>query len=78
MKNNLRNLAARDVDQLAAIIKSRLRNIHYRPTPGCRRAYGSYWHRATDRWGSRRIDTAVVDRYRGSCRDRTYLANRRS
>src|SRR5438132_8002706 len=23
---------------------------------GCRRAYGSYWNRVVDRWGSRRID----------------------
>src|SRR5690348_16347302 len=23
---------------------------------GCRRAYGSYWNRVTDQWGSRRID----------------------
>src|ERR1035441_8508497 len=23
---------------------------------GCRKAYGSYWNRVTDQWGSRRID----------------------
>jgi DDE superfamily endonuclease len=31
MKNGLGNLAARDVDQLAAIIRNRLRRIQYRP-----------------------------------------------
>jgi transposase len=31
MKNGLGNLAARDVDQLAAIIKNRLKRIQYRP-----------------------------------------------
>ena len=31
MKNGLGNLAVRDVDQLAAIIKSRLKRIQYRP-----------------------------------------------
>jgi hypothetical protein len=31
MKTGLGNLAARDVDQLAAIIKSRLKRIQYRP-----------------------------------------------
>jgi hypothetical protein len=31
MKNGLANLAARDVDQLAAIIKNRLKRIQYRP-----------------------------------------------
>jgi DDE superfamily endonuclease len=31
MKNGLGNLAARDVDQLAAIIKNRLKQIQYRP-----------------------------------------------
>ena len=31
MKNGLGNLAARDVDQLAAIMKSRLKHIQYRP-----------------------------------------------
>jgi putative transposase len=31
MKNGLGNLAARDVDQLAAIIKNRLKPIQYRP-----------------------------------------------
>jgi len=31
MKNGLGNLAARDVDQLAAIMKSRLKRIQYRP-----------------------------------------------
>ena len=25
-------------------------------TDGCRRAYGSYWNRVVDQWGSRRID----------------------
>ena len=25
-------------------------------TDGCRRAYGSYWNRVTDQWGSRGID----------------------
>ena len=34
MKNGLGNLAARDVDQLAAIIKNRLKTIQYRPA-GC-------------------------------------------
>ena len=32
MKNGLSNLAVRDVDQLAAIMKSRLKRIQY-PTP---------------------------------------------
>jgi len=31
MKNGLGNLMARDVDQLAAIIKNRLKRIQYRP-----------------------------------------------
>jgi len=31
MKNGLGNLAVRDVDQLAAIMKSRLERIQYRP-----------------------------------------------
>ena len=31
MKNGLGNLAARDVDELAAIIKNRLKRIQYRP-----------------------------------------------
>ena len=31
MKNSLGNLAARDVDQLAAIMKNRLNRIQYRP-----------------------------------------------
>ena len=31
MKNGLGNLAARDVDQLAAIVRNRLRRIQYRP-----------------------------------------------
>ena len=31
MKNGLGNLAVRDVDQLAAIIKNRLKRIQYRP-----------------------------------------------
>ena len=31
MKNGLGNLAARDVDQLAAIIQNRLKRIQYRP-----------------------------------------------
>jgi DDE superfamily endonuclease len=31
MKNSLGNLPARDVDQLAAIVKSRLKSIQYRP-----------------------------------------------
>ncbi len=31
MKNGLGNLAARDVDQLTAIIKNRLKSIQYRP-----------------------------------------------
>lgn len=31
MKNGLSNLAARDVDQLAAIVKNRLKRIQYRP-----------------------------------------------
>jgi transposase len=31
MKNGLGNLAARDVDQLAAIMKNRLKRIQYRP-----------------------------------------------
>ena len=31
MKNGLGNLAARDVDQLAAIIKNRFKRIQYRP-----------------------------------------------
>ena len=31
MKNGLGNLAARDVDQLAVIIKNRLKRIQYRP-----------------------------------------------
>jgi hypothetical protein len=31
MKNGLGNLAASDVDQLTAIIKSRLKSIQYRP-----------------------------------------------
>jgi hypothetical protein len=31
MQNGLGNLAARDVDQLAAIIKNRLKRIQYRP-----------------------------------------------
>ncbi len=31
MKNGLGNLAARDVDQLAAIIRNRLKRIQYRP-----------------------------------------------
>ncbi len=31
MKNGLGNLAARDVDQLAAIVKNRLKSIQYRP-----------------------------------------------
>jgi len=31
MKNGLGNLAARDVDQLAAVIKNRLKRIQYRP-----------------------------------------------
>src|SRR5512140_1052501 len=31
MKNGLGNLAVRDVDQLAAIMKSRLKRIQYRP-----------------------------------------------
>ena len=31
LKNGLGNLAATDVDQLTAIIKSRLKSIQYRP-----------------------------------------------
>ncbi len=31
MKNGLGNLAARDLDQLTAIIKNRLKSIQYRP-----------------------------------------------
>jgi hypothetical protein len=31
MKNGLGNLAIRDVDQLAAIIRNRLKRIQYRP-----------------------------------------------
>ncbi len=31
MKNGLGNLAARNVDQLAAIVKNRLEKIQYRP-----------------------------------------------
>ena len=31
MKNGLGNLAVRDVDQLAAVIKNRLKRIQYRP-----------------------------------------------
>ena len=31
MKNGLGNLAVRDVDQLAAIVKNRLKRIQYRP-----------------------------------------------
>jgi hypothetical protein len=31
MKNGLGNLVARDVDQLAAIVKNRLKRIQYRP-----------------------------------------------
>jgi len=31
MKNGLGNLTARDVDQLAAIIRNRLKRIQYRP-----------------------------------------------
>ncbi len=31
MKNGLGNLAARDVDQLAAIIRNRLKRIQYQP-----------------------------------------------
>ena len=31
MNNGLGNLAARDVDQLAAIVKNRLKRIQYRP-----------------------------------------------
>ena len=31
MKNGLGNLAARDVDQLAAIVRNRLKRIQYRP-----------------------------------------------
>ena len=31
MKNGLGNLSARDVDQLAAIVKNRLKRIQYRP-----------------------------------------------
>ncbi len=31
MKNGLGNLAARDVDQVAAVVKSRLKRIQYRP-----------------------------------------------
>jgi transposase len=31
MKNSLGNLAARDVDELAAIVKNRLMRIQYRP-----------------------------------------------
>jgi hypothetical protein len=31
MKNGLGNLAARDVDELAAIVKNRLKPIQYRP-----------------------------------------------
>jgi len=31
MKNGLGNLAARDVDQLAVIMKNRLKRIQYRP-----------------------------------------------
>ena len=31
MKNGLGNLAGTDINQLAAIIKNRLKNIHYRP-----------------------------------------------
>ena len=31
MKNSLGNLMARDVDQLAAVVKNRLRHIQYRP-----------------------------------------------
>ena len=31
MKNGLGNLAVRDVDQLAAIMKNRLKRIQYRP-----------------------------------------------
>jgi hypothetical protein len=31
MKNGLGNLAARNVDQLAAIVKNRLKRIPYRP-----------------------------------------------
>ena len=31
MKNGLGNLAVRDVDQLAAVVKNRLKRIQYRP-----------------------------------------------
>ena len=31
MKNGLGNLAARNVDQLTAIVKNRLKSIQYRP-----------------------------------------------
>ena len=31
MKNGLGNLAARDADKLAAIVKNRLKRIQYRP-----------------------------------------------
>ena len=31
MKNGLGNLAARNVDQLAAIVRNRLKRIQYRP-----------------------------------------------
>ena len=31
LKNDLGNLAARDVDQLAAVVRNRLKRIQYRP-----------------------------------------------
>jgi len=31
LKNGLGNLAARDVDQLAAVVRNRLKRIQYRP-----------------------------------------------
>src|ERR1700730_928753 len=31
---------------------------------GCRRAYGSYWNRVTDQWGSRGIDEATAGEIR--------------
>ena len=31
MKNGLGNLAVRDVDQLAAVVRNRLKRIQYRP-----------------------------------------------
>src|ERR1700730_4663711 len=31
---------------------------------GCRRAYGSYWNRVTEQWGSRGIDEATAGEIR--------------